>query len=287
MFWLYALLLLLRLLRLLRLLWTSISYPKSQTQIVLKLYQCSAITGTDSQTACNSYTWIDGQTYTESNNTATVTLTTAAGCDSVVTLDLTINSPSVSQNGATLTANIANNANAVYQWIDCDNGNAAIVGATSQVFTATTNGYYAVVTLENGCTDTSACVQVSSVSTTLIDGTDVVSVYPNPTTDNINIDFSSPQADIQLRIYDALGQLVLDKRYTQRDLIHVALPQLTGLYLLELQTDKGTAAFRVVKEWWRSEDSEIFLLTKNIYHPYISFILWFILKNIFINRYFK
>ena len=36
------------------------------------------------------YTWIDGNTYTASNNSATWTLTNAAGCDSVVTLDLTI-----------------------------------------------------------------------------------------------------------------------------------------------------------------------------------------------------
>ena len=33
---------------------------------------------------------IDGNTYTSSNNTATVTLVNDAGCDSVVTLDLTI-----------------------------------------------------------------------------------------------------------------------------------------------------------------------------------------------------
>ena len=165
-----------------------------------------------------------------------------------MTLDLTINTVSdntVAQNGATLTAN---NGNATYQWVDCDNGNYAIPGANSQVYTAVANGNYAVALTENGCTDTSACVQVSSVSTILIDGTDAVSIYPNPTTDNINIDFSSPQASIQLRIYDALGQLVFDKRYTQRDLIQVALPQVSGLYLLELQTNKGSAAFRVVKE---------------------------------------
>ena len=47
-------------------------------------------TGTDVQTACDSFTWIDGNTYTASNNTATDTLVNAAGCDSVVTLDLTI-----------------------------------------------------------------------------------------------------------------------------------------------------------------------------------------------------
>jgi len=47
--------------------------------------------GIDTQTACDTYTWIDGNTYTSSNNTATYTLTNASGCDSVVTLDLTIN----------------------------------------------------------------------------------------------------------------------------------------------------------------------------------------------------
>ena len=39
---------------------------------------------------CDSYTWIDGVTYTESNYTATHALTDRNGCDSVVTLNLTL-----------------------------------------------------------------------------------------------------------------------------------------------------------------------------------------------------
>ena len=46
---------------------------------------------TDNQVHCNSYTWLDGITYTSSNNTATYTSTNVAGCDNVATLDLTIN----------------------------------------------------------------------------------------------------------------------------------------------------------------------------------------------------
>jgi hypothetical protein len=45
----------------------------------------------DQQEACDSYTWIDGNIYNESNSTATFTLENVAGCDSVVTLDLTVN----------------------------------------------------------------------------------------------------------------------------------------------------------------------------------------------------
>ena len=47
--------------------------------------------GIDEQIACDSFTWIDDSTYTESTITPTFTLTNAAGCDSVVTLHLTVN----------------------------------------------------------------------------------------------------------------------------------------------------------------------------------------------------
>ena len=54
------------------------------------------ITGIDAVTACESYTWVDGNTYTATNNTATHTLTAANGCDSVVTLNLTIHNAATS-----------------------------------------------------------------------------------------------------------------------------------------------------------------------------------------------
>lgn len=44
----------------------------------------------DTQEACETYTWIDGNTYNESNNSATYIMENAMGCDSIITLDLTI-----------------------------------------------------------------------------------------------------------------------------------------------------------------------------------------------------
>ncbi len=61
--------------------------------ITLDLTIINTITSTDIQNACNTFTWIDGITYTESNNTAKDTLTAVSGCDSIVTLNLTIHSP--------------------------------------------------------------------------------------------------------------------------------------------------------------------------------------------------
>ena len=59
---------------------------------------CPPASSTDTQTACGSYTWIDGNTYTSSNNTATFNIAggTVNGCDSIVTLDLTISHSSTS-----------------------------------------------------------------------------------------------------------------------------------------------------------------------------------------------
>ena len=62
--------------------------------------QCET-SGTDNQIACDNYNWIDGITYSESNNTATFILTNIAGCDSIVTLNLQIKSSSLDPSGIT------------------------------------------------------------------------------------------------------------------------------------------------------------------------------------------
>ena len=60
---------------------------------IIQLRPCIPTYSTDEHTSCNSYTWIDGNTYAFSNNTASYTLVNADGCDSIITLDLTINQP--------------------------------------------------------------------------------------------------------------------------------------------------------------------------------------------------
>lgn len=58
--------------------------------VTLNLTINSLITGIDTQIACNSFTWINGITYTSNTNIPTFTLTSASGCDSIVSLNLTI-----------------------------------------------------------------------------------------------------------------------------------------------------------------------------------------------------
>ncbi len=58
--------------------------------IITDLTINSPTTGIQTITACPPYAWIDGNSYTEDNSSANYTLTNVAGCDSVVTLNLTI-----------------------------------------------------------------------------------------------------------------------------------------------------------------------------------------------------
>jgi hypothetical protein len=166
--------------------------------VTLDLTILNSTTGTDVQTTCDTYTWIDGNTYTASNNTATFTLTNAVGCDSVVTLDLTINSVSdvtTSTTGSTITAN---NANATYQWLDCNDGNSPINGANSATFSATQSGEYAVELTENGCVDTSSCVTISLANMTENFMGNTLSVYPNPASDLINFRTKKPIREVSV-----------------------------------------------------------------------------------------
>jgi len=202
----------------------------------------------DVQTACNSYTWIDGNTYTTSNNTATHILTNVAGCDSIVTLNLTVNSVSnigTTTNGATITAN---NNNASYQWLDCDNNNEPIDGATSQTFTATESGNYAVELTENGCTSTSACVAVTVIGIDELSNGLQATVYPNPSQGNVEITLGSAMQDVELMLTDIQGRVIFTRNYPSLYKTNIALPDAKGVYVLKLKAQDSTSTLRLVKE---------------------------------------
>ena len=136
---------------------TACNYDDAATVDDLSCIYATASTGIN--TACESYTAPDGEVYTSTGNYI-ATIDNAAGCDSVITIDLTINptpSNALTQNGATLTAT---QTVAAYQWLDCDNGNAPIVGEINQFFNPTSTGNYAVIVTVNGCSIQSDCFLV-------------------------------------------------------------------------------------------------------------------------------
>ncbi|NQY67364.1 MAG: LamG domain-containing protein, partial [Flavobacteriales bacterium] len=166
-----------------------------------------ALTGTDTRTECNSYTWIDGNTYTANNSSATFNIANGAAnsCDSLVTLDLTINTvdTSITNNSPTLTANATG---ATYQWLDCNNNMSVIPGATNASYTVTVNGSYAVVVTQNGCTDTSACipVTVTGVNNDQL-SVDNYKIYPNPSKGIFTVSLDQLDDNSSIIVYSAVG----------------------------------------------------------------------------------
>jgi len=210
-------------------------------------YLCTNITGTDTQVACDSYTWIDGTTYTESNNIATFTLPNSVDCDSVVTLNLTINSVDVSVT-ETLPTLTANATGATYQWLDCNNSSATIGGETAQVFTAVTNGNYAVEVTENGCTDTSICYVITTIGIIENSFENELLVYPNPTSGSFSIDLGQQYQTIEISMTDINGKLIYRNTYNQSQLLTLEVNEPAGVYLFTVVSDDRNAVVRVIKE---------------------------------------
>ncbi|MDB4090930.1 SBBP repeat-containing protein [Crocinitomicaceae bacterium] len=216
--------------------------------VTLNLTINNSNTGTDTQVACDSYTWpLNSTTYTNSTNAPTVTLTNAAGCDSIVTLNLTVNS--VSDNTTTLSSNTiqANNSGASYMWLNCDDNYTVISGETNQSYTPTANGNYAVELIENGCVDTSACVAITTIGIIENDFGKELLVYPNPTEGNFSIDLGADYSTVSISISDINGKLIRFEKYVQAQVISLSIKEPNGVYLLTINSGDKTAVIRLIK----------------------------------------
>lgn len=157
--------------------------------------------------------------------------------DLVCSPDLTTN-----VNGITISANLSG---AQYQWIDCDNSNAAIVGETSQSFTPSLNGNYAVViTTSATCSDTSACVAITTVG--LVDNSmfNSVSLNPNPSNGIFSVKSELPST---VEITNLAGQ-VIDISTTNSKIHSFDLnEQVAGVYFVKVTIGEQFKTFKLVK----------------------------------------
>lgn len=138
------------------------------------------------------------------------TYTNAAGCSNTDSKSIYVfNSPAkpIVIAPAANTLSCSQNFN-TYQWVD-GSGND-IAGETSQTFTPTSNGTYAVrITDGNGCVNTSDDFIVNNIS---IEEylKNSIKIFPNPTSDLVNISLSTnTQESGRVEIYNAMGELLL------------------------------------------------------------------------------
>ena len=218
--------------------------------ITLDLTILSSSTSEDIQTTCDTFTWIDGNTYTESNNTATFTVPNAAGCDSTITLNLTVNTVN---SGVTVVDDLTlqsdeTTAGAEYQWLDCADNFAPIAGETSSTFTTQISGEYAVQVTLNGCTEISDCFIITNTLgfDELGNGFNV-DLFPNPTLGSVTFNIQGVK-QLDMELYDLQGKLLMHQNGIW-DQDQISLEALVpGSYIIKLRSEYGNREIRIVKQ---------------------------------------
>lgn len=160
------------------------------------------------------------------------------GCDSISYIQLVVDSlnPMIVANSQML---MVSESADQYQWIDCAT-NLPLIGDTNRMFLPNTAGSYAVIVTINNCSDTSACFNVINVGLSS-EKLECLKVYPNPTDGKLRINFSHSINEV--RLFNYRGQLVLKPTV---DINEIDLSQLErGLYLLQIETDKGTIVKKI------------------------------------------
>ncbi len=192
-------------------------------------------------TFCDSYTWIDGITYTSDNNTATYTIQDGGsnGCDSIVNLDLTIETDpniSISYSNGVLIASAGLSA---YQWYR--NGQA-IPGANNPTYTPISSGSYTCSAFNGSCQGFSNAIDVSL--TGINDASfEYIRIYPNPVSNIMRLDIAK-EALSSLKLIDVAGRVVANLDTSKRafDMKDYA----RGMYFIELSNEDKQSIVKIV-----------------------------------------
>jgi len=198
--------------------------------------------------ACGESYTLNGKTYkADGIYTQVLANANAAGCDSIITLDLKFippDPPAITVDKYTLGTT---QAYVSYQWVK--NG-SAIHGATGPTYVVTENADYQVsVTNDKGCTDISAVYTVTNVGINDMLSRHVFQVYPNPVrTGRVTVKSVPGLSDGTIRFVNLMGQPVDIYPNLQGGLFTFDISAYAdGIYLIEVTEEGKTARVKLVK----------------------------------------
>lgn len=209
----------------------------------------------------DSYNWAvpAGWTGSSSSNAITLVAGTSGGVISVsannqcgqtsavssLNASVTDISTGVSLNNNTLTSA---QGSATWQWIDCDNNDEPIEGATSQSYTPSISGSYAVIVTKNGCVETSSCTNVIVTDVEDVVFQNVVTIYPNPVHEFLTIE--SRLELNRLILTDMKGKKVVELTNQQGATSKLDVRNLpVGIYLLSVRNNHGfDSQYKIIVE---------------------------------------
>jgi hypothetical protein len=210
--------------------------------IHIELTVAQPTTSSITESACNSYTAPDGTIYT-ATGAYTAVIPNDSGCDSTITIALTVEQmdTTLSYSDGILTAN---QSGVAYQWINCSTMNP-IAGATSQSFTPSSNGIYAV-TMDGGiCNLNSECFTVSNLGLDEFSQLNLV-LFPNPVGDELNIVNASGE-DLIFELYDNTGKLLQTMISSETNSVVGMQDKAAGIYQLKVRSKFAERTFKIVR----------------------------------------
>ena len=203
------------------------------------------ISNTINDAACVSYMTALGNLITTSG-TYYDTISTGSGCDTTVQYNITISGPvddSVFRVGGRMDSW---DTWAAHQWVRCDSNFKPINGATNRFYVATQPGDYAVIVTRGSCVDTSDCINIVMSNISELETSNYFTVFPNPATNELNIDVELSLINNQLNIYSISGKLIESYKLKGRKIDITSLTK--GIYFIEINDDTKKYYSKFVKQ---------------------------------------
>ncbi len=182
------------------------------------------------------------------NHILMYSVTDINGCSDSVTNAVQVNTapalPVITQNGADLC--VANVAGLTYSWFE---SGTLISGATSNCYTAITNGNYTVVaTNSDACSEMSAVYILSDLSLLEKTISFEITLSPNPASEWLELKSVDENQAFNFEIRDAQGRIVQKvEKNTAQHILDVSQFQ-SGVYFVHLQDVNDSKTILFIKE---------------------------------------
>ncbi len=223
------------------------NYLNCDSVIKINLTIKNTTFSTISRTACRYALSPDGKAIWRKSGVYKDTLVNKQGCDSIITVNLTIIklNNGITQASTVLTS-LSNSG--TYQWLNCTLLKMPVSGATGKVFTATVNADYAVEVTDSGCRDTSACVSVVSAGLKNNPNIQSLKIYPNPNAGEFVVDLPAMVQNGLLVISEITGKKVYELAVKNQSKITVNALLPKGIYLVKILNSEANFAEYLVVE---------------------------------------
>ena len=198
---------------------------------------------------CKGDTLLFGELSLTETGEYSQTFSTVLGCDSVVTLSLSVYeiNTSLTLSGWTISAEEMDET--TYLWVDCNADFAPVVPTEDNAnYTVSESGSYAVIIAQNGCVDTSDCVILDDAYLNE-NSSNTIGIHPNPTIDVFTISLNHLSDFIHVEITDLTGRRIYKNTFYNTSEITIDVNHFAnGEYILITNAQGEINTFRIIKQ---------------------------------------